>query len=315
MDSHVKIKPMAFTGNVAMEWNAYKRRIGIHITATGRDNKDDAIKIAILLDNIGDEGIAIYDTFNLKKKPSYEEVIKAFDDFCIPRKNEVFESYKFNQIKQEENQLFDQFLKDLKQAATRCNYQDEERMIRDRIVMGTKDTDAQAMMLKEDELTLLKAIEICKIHEQNKLQMAKIHSNDSKVTTEIEIDALQRRNKGRYDRQAKDDTRTFQGRNQQCSRCGRQHTWGNCPAYQKKCSKCKKMNHFAAQCKATIHRVEATTEEDEFIISNVRINSDDCDVKNQCTKVGNERSAQHRVVNINSVNKNQNIWWKLLRIS
>jgi len=33
-----------------------------------------------------------------------------------------------------------------------------------------------------------------------------------------------------------------------CTRCGRTHSRRNCPAYQKICSKCGKLNHFAKMC-------------------------------------------------------------------
>ena len=36
----------------------------------------------------------------------------------------------------------------------------------------------------------------------------------------------------------------------ECKFCGTVHVWGRkkCPAYGKKCSKCKRFNHYAKQC-------------------------------------------------------------------
>ncbi|XP_063377240.1 uncharacterized protein LOC134664494 [Cydia fagiglandana] len=33
-----------------------------------------------------------------------------------------------------------------------------------------------------------------------------------------------------------------------CGKCGRQHGYAKCPAFNKKCVKCGKYNHFAAMC-------------------------------------------------------------------
>lgn len=35
-----------------------------------------------------------------------------------------------------------------------------------------------------------------------------------------------------------------------CSRCLKIHKFGNCPAFGKKCNKCKRLNHFAIVCKS-----------------------------------------------------------------
>lgn len=54
-------------------------------------------------------------------------------------------------------------------------------------------------------------------------------------------------------------------------------TWVHFPAYHKKCSKCKKMNHFTAQCKYVIHIVEAAPE--YKLVINVKIDNDRVSVK------------------------------------
>ena len=56
-----------------------------------------------------------------------------------------------------------------------------------------------------------------------------------------------------------------------CKFCGGQHARGNCPAYNKKCNNCSKLNHFAICCnkKKTrkVREVNAeTSDEDEFFV-------------------------------------------------
>ena len=56
---------------------------------------------------------------------------------------------------QEANETFDAYLASLRRLASFCKFvQLEEELIRDRIVVGSKDGGVQACMLREPSLTL-----------------------------------------------------------------------------------------------------------------------------------------------------------------
>ena len=58
-----------------------------------------------------------------------------------PRKNTVFERYRFWEYKQQEGETIDQFITELKTRAKSCEFGDRhDSMIRDRIVFGVSDT-------------------------------------------------------------------------------------------------------------------------------------------------------------------------------
>ena len=81
--------PLSFDGNIAENWTRWKKRFDRYLKATESDNKDDEIKIAILLHTIGDEGQDRFDTFAVATQatpPTYADVVKAFDDHCVPKK-------------------------------------------------------------------------------------------------------------------------------------------------------------------------------------------------------------------------------------
>ena len=63
---------------------------------------------------------------------------------------------------QEANETFDTYLASLKILASSCEFaQLEEELIRDRIVLVTKDGDVQTHMLRELSLTLDQAAMMC----------------------------------------------------------------------------------------------------------------------------------------------------------
>ena len=72
----------------------------------------------------------------------------------------------------------------------------------------------------------------------------------------------------------------------ECRYCGRHHNRGrnNCPAFGKSCSKCRKMNHFAAKClssrKSLINNLQVNESEasDEDIIDMVSLHEEEGDI-------------------------------------
>lgn len=51
-----------------------------------------------------------------------DDVMEAFDDYCVPRKNVAMESFKFNTIVQKEKQLFADFETELRKQLQYCEF-------------------------------------------------------------------------------------------------------------------------------------------------------------------------------------------------
>ena len=70
-----------------------------------------------------------------------------------------------------------------------------------------------------------------------------------------------------------------------CDKCDRNHNQGNCPAYEKKCFRCGKYNHFAFVCRfKSINNINVNktvcvgeSDSDESYIGLVEVVSDDSD--------------------------------------
>lgn len=57
--------PLILTGNIAENWQRWEQRFSLYMTATGADEKDESVKIAILLHTIGEEALEVYNTLTI----------------------------------------------------------------------------------------------------------------------------------------------------------------------------------------------------------------------------------------------------------
>lgn len=251
---------LSFSGNVAQNWKEWYQQFKIYLIASNKDEENDIRKINILLNLIGPQGVKIYNNFKKKEKTNFDTVVQAFNQYCEPRKNIIFQRYKFGCCIQQEGQSFDDFLTELKILAATCEYKEEDNMIRDRIVFGVKDPEIKDKLLTISNLTMDKAEEICKTTEATKqelqematsseVHMVKMKSTDNgkgkNLTKTNNNKYVKNKNvKGVYKKSDSDKNNEYN-----CKKCGRKHKPRECFAFGKMCSICKKMNHFAIGCK------------------------------------------------------------------
>ena len=97
----------------------------------------------------------------------------------MPKQNVTIERHVFFNRSQNEGENFDSFLTDLKLKARTCEFEN----FKDRIVGGIKSETVKARLLREPNLTLNKAENICRAAEATERQL-KI------MTEECEIQAV-----------------------------------------------------------------------------------------------------------------------------
>ena len=103
-----------------------------------------------------------------------DKVLEALENYCNPRDNEVLESHRFWNTPYQEP--FEKFLTELKTRAASCNFQEKDRMMRDKIVF-TVTGKLQELLLRVDGLTLEKAVKICRAYEQSNKQVKEFRDN------------------------------------------------------------------------------------------------------------------------------------------
>ena len=91
------------------------------------------------------------------------QALEALENNCKSRGNEVLESHRFWNTPYQEP--LDKFLTEVKTRAASCNFQEKDRMMRDKIVF-TVTGKLQELILRTDGLNLEKAVKVCRAYEQ-----------------------------------------------------------------------------------------------------------------------------------------------------
>ena len=161
------------------------------------------------------------------------------------------------------------FLTELYARAETCNFQEKERMIRDKIVFSTQGK-LQELLLRESDLDLKKAINICRAFEATKQSTKEMNNNENSSVNKLNSAAAFPRKfpmKTRAPHQSKGASNSNQKGSAKiindCRFCGKTHdaVKTKCFAWNKICNNCKGRNHFQAKCKK-IQMLEMETDSD-----------------------------------------------------
>ena len=262
------IKPprkFSFEGNVQENFTKFIRQFEVYMLASGGSLKEDPVKIAILLNVLGEEGIEIYSNFELTdaQKKVYKTVVEEFMKYVNPRKSIVYERFLFYNRKQECGESFDHFVNDLRTAVKRCEFKDSEEMLRDRIIFGISDKEVQQKLIVKGSVTLADVVTMCRTNEAAKGYIQTVQTEGAKA-----VEVLQKKNPSSetYKKKQQDDSQKKQETVTRflCTRCKTKHCVRNCPAFGKKCHRCGKMNHFKICCRVKEVR---EVKNDEFTAS------------------------------------------------
>lgn len=274
---HVRrVKTMVMDGNLAENRRRFERNFQNFLIAAGLERKTDKVKIATFLNAIGEDALEVYDTFTLtpEQREQYDEVIKAFQEFCKPKTNEVYERFVFYKRNQSQGEPFDVFLMDIKRLVKSCNFADkEEEMLRDRIVLGVNENNIQIKLIETQQLTYAAAVEKCRAHEITKEQSAAMKNNTTvhevKQNRQQENSNKDKSNKFNSDRNKTNNQNRDGATNGKCTRCQKNHKPRECPAYGKKCKNCGKVGHFAVGCRVkTVKEISQNKNDNQIEINN-----------------------------------------------
>ena len=184
------------------------------------------------------------------------------------------ERYKFNTRVQRSDETADQYVTELKLLAKNCEFGVlESELIRGRVVYGITSERVKERLLREQDLTLDKALELCRINEQSKEQMKVLHEAQG-VNAIKQQNTKTSTNRGKFNAKCRRDFKRDDKKQDyisSCGKCGKLHSSRECPAFGKKCYNCDTSNHFAKFCKSKkkMHTIdgEITADEPLFTIS------------------------------------------------
>ena len=235
--------PLCLSGNNAKNWREFKEQLQWFLAGTESGEKSDAVKIGIMLSHAGKEAREVYKTLTWAAdgdKDKFDKVLEAFEQFCAPQKNILYERHGFWSLHQEEGEAIDAYVTRLKLKIDSCEYDKtgwppavKLELTRDKFIFGLLDDALKERLLREVDLSLQRAVSLAQRSESSKTQ-AKAMSIQSITTFQCD-EVKQWSQKG--------------GTLIACGQCGRRHRPKECPAFGQHCAVCNKLNHFAKVCR------------------------------------------------------------------
>ena len=198
MDKLSPPEALNLNGNIAENWRRWKQHFKIFSLASGLSEKDVGVQATTFLHMARPEALEVYNTFswpNPDDKNKVDKIMESFNQYCNPYKNVTWERHKFNSCNQKPGETIDQYVTDLKTKAQTCGFAElMDGLIRNRIVCGIICDKICARLLKEGELMLQKALDICRANEATSTKLKTLSSSaTSKATHYQEVLAIQKR--------------------------------------------------------------------------------------------------------------------------
>ena len=162
------------------EWTQWIRRFERFRVASGLSTKSEDKQVNTLVYSMGAKAEDIFQSFGLSEKDSkkYSTVKAKFESHFIKRRNTIFERARFNRRVQQEGESVDDFIIDLYSLAEHCQYgRLHDEMVRDRIVVGIKDSKLSEKLQMDNELTLEKPISLARNSESVKQQQSTLRTD------------------------------------------------------------------------------------------------------------------------------------------
>ena len=240
--AQVQLKPPSpFDFKTPDDWPRWKRRFEQFRVASGLSQDGVSKQVNTLLYCLGEEAEDVLASTNPSQEETraYDAVMLKFDSFFKIRKNVIFERARFNCRKQLEGESAEQYITHLYHLAENCDYRElKSEMIRDRLVVGIKDSALSESLQIDADLTLEKAKKRIRQREAVQEQQQLLKGGTSSTLEEIRSHRGCFKNRPRAKPSPK-----------QCTRCGKElHSRDKCPARDVMCNRCQKKGHYSTQC-------------------------------------------------------------------
>ena len=183
--------------------------------------------------------------FSSEDRTKYEVVVQKFGALCLREtyENKTYERFIFNSRDKSDEESVDQYVTSLRKLAQTCNFCAclHDSLIRDHLVLGINDKALQKKLLQDRNLTLSRAIDICRSNETMKKELKSLKQSNEDT---VHIDMV-------YNNKTPEKTETRQQPARWwCRYCSRIHARKKeqCPAFGKTCNHCGRKKHFSSAC-------------------------------------------------------------------
>ncbi|XP_052746701.1 uncharacterized protein K02A2.6-like [Bicyclus anynana] len=246
-------------------WRTWRRLFLVFLKASGVAKEPADVQASLLINLIGPAGYDVYTTFSYvkdEKEDDIECLLKKFDEHFGTKPNVTLARFKFFTRNQDTSETIDQYVTSLRLLSQHCEFmQLRDSLIRDRIVCGISNTTVRDRLLRTDDLTLAKAVQICEAAEMSKEEGRLIEGS----TAESSVDAIWKESvRGGGSRGRGGGRRALRGRGARygarpagCAACGSSRCAGDveCPARNATCFVCERVGHFHKSKKCSSRKV------------------------------------------------------------
>lgn len=232
------------SGNLSAAWKTFKMQFDIYKIAKKYAAMSEPEQISNMLVQMGNESVPIYAQFEYdesveNKKETLANTIRMFDNYFEPVKNVIYERAKFNTMKQGEKSIH-QYIVELQNQADQCEYGTVKGdLVRDRIVVGVRDSKLREYLIDLDDLDLHKCIQKAKQWVSNHQQTSKFNEGNDE-----NIDYVSSRQD--YKKKAEYSSAAYPSADSPCKFCLKSFHRGKiCPAKHTMCKVCSEKGHWA----------------------------------------------------------------------
>ncbi|XP_059046957.1 uncharacterized protein LOC131842442 [Achroia grisella] len=285
-------------------WKRWKTQFLLFIKASGVHKEETGVQASLLINLIGADGFDVYQTFAFESDTQRDDVnilIKKFDEHFGVKTNVTLARYNFFTRNQSEGESIIQYVTALKLLSKNCEFLTLEfDLIRDRMTIrsqtcGITNIAVRDRLLRSEDLTLEKAINICQADEVSADGRRQLESSSGTPSSSGPGPALvsavrARGSRGRSSSRARAPRYSVTNRRgnshnmhtvANCPRCGAQRCEPTtCPALNIQCYVCHNYGHFARMCQVKnvkkmydIETFENQSDDDESFFVSVISNS------------------------------------------
>ena len=257
-------------------WDNYEISSQLNEHPTGR-------RTATLLTCFSPSALKLFNSLNFANeddKKKIDVVLEKMSAACKGEVNTTYERYIFNTRTQGSSESVDNFYSELLALSKTCEFGNiVDSLIRDRMVVGLRDSALRKRLLYEKDLTLTKCLEMSRSFEATQARLT------SMKTEAADVDFVKKRGdyKKKFQKRQQDKSSYKESKKNPpaaststCPYCGKgTHPRKNCPASNATCYNCKRRGHFTQVCKSEKHAHEVVDEADgeEFFLGAISNNS------------------------------------------
>lgn len=222
------------------QWESYMSLSGL--SAESAEKQVQALTLCFSRDTLSIvQNLGLSDA----EKEDVTAIITAIKKYIDGHINESVERRNFRRRVQQPGECFDDYLVALRELVKTCNFCSNDciqKNIRDQLIEGVLDGDTVETLLQEKDLSLDKAIQVCRAQEAAKKQRASIMTGVHQESIAAINLPLRRKTQSHPPSQSTT-----------CPGCGgKLHLGGRarCPAFGLPCNACGKLGHFAKVCRS-----------------------------------------------------------------